>query len=201
MAGKRLDGLAVGSIAAGGLLTFAGIKGYSVPQTLQLLISGKSPAAQSQVTPISGAAVSGSSGGGTASGQAIASTASQYEGHCYRFGGVPHKDGSGCWDCSSFSNYCLWRNGLAVPGGIYDPETHGPNTLIYAAWSGAVTIGHKGSVARAGDLAVWQTHMGICLGPDSMISAQTPATGTRKSGIDGFMPGELLSIRRIKAVA
>lgn len=68
----KINGTAAASIGAGFIFAFAGIKGYSIPQTLQNLISGKSPQQQSQVTPITGGTVSGSgsvsSGGGKASG-------------------------------------------------------------------------------------------------------------------------------------
>jgi len=90
------------------------------------------------------------------------------------------------------------RLGLPIPGypaGAYTGSSHGPATGEWMVWSGLTTVGHNGSVAQAGDLAVWQTHMGICLGPNSMISAQDPANGTQVSAINGFIP-ELLFIRR-----
>lgn len=93
-------------------------------------------------------------------------------------------------------------SGLPIPGGSWADATrngteHGPNTLSWLAWSGAETVGHHSSAAQPGDLAVWQTHMGIVTGPNEMVSAQNPADGTRQSSIDGFIRGEFLFIRRI----
>jgi hypothetical protein len=50
----KINGIAAASIGTGFIFAFAGIKGYSIPQTLQTLISGKNPQNQSQVTPITG---------------------------------------------------------------------------------------------------------------------------------------------------
>lgn len=69
-----LDGIALGLIAAGGLLAFAGIKGVSIPSELQLAIQGKSPASAAKANPISGTGGSSSSGG-TAQQQAAAAAA------------------------------------------------------------------------------------------------------------------------------
>ncbi len=44
--------VALGSIAAGCLFAYAGIKGYSIPQTLQDVITGKTPTGQAQTTPV-----------------------------------------------------------------------------------------------------------------------------------------------------
>lgn len=63
MAGGRISGTAAGAIGAGAVLAYAGIKGYSIPKTLQLLVQGKSPAGQAQATGIAGAASSPSSPG------------------------------------------------------------------------------------------------------------------------------------------
>jgi hypothetical protein len=54
MAGDRFSGVALGSIAAGALFVYAGVKGYSVPQTIKALISGQAPGGQTQATPVSG---------------------------------------------------------------------------------------------------------------------------------------------------
>jgi hypothetical protein len=70
MAGDRFSGPAIGSIAAGGLLAYAGIKGYSIPATVRKLISGQSPAGQAQVTGLT--STSGTTAATTAS--ATAST-------------------------------------------------------------------------------------------------------------------------------
>lgn len=63
---RQLDGLALGAIAAGGLFTYAGVKGYSVPHALQALVQGKKPGTGGQANPITGSSAGSSSGtGGT----------------------------------------------------------------------------------------------------------------------------------------
>lgn len=47
-----VSGVALGSVAVGSILVFAGFKGYSIPATVQDVITGKSPLKQSQVTAI-----------------------------------------------------------------------------------------------------------------------------------------------------
>lgn len=58
-----VDAVAIGSVAVGSVFLYAGIKGYSIPQTIQSVVSGKTPAQQSQSNPITG-----SSGGSGSSG-------------------------------------------------------------------------------------------------------------------------------------
>jgi cell wall-associated NlpC family hydrolase len=204
MAKSRINGLALGSVAAGSVFLFAGIKGYSVTQTLQVIVSGRSPAGQAQVNPISGtpplaASASGNLGSGT--GAAIAADALKYAGRFpYAWGGAP---ASGSSDCSGFCNWVIGHDqGLAIPFykvGGYNGSSHGPATMTWLAWAGCTTVSHSGADAVPGDLCIWQTHMGIAIGGGQMISAQNPQSGTQVSGIDGFVP-ELLFIRRLRAV-
>jgi hypothetical protein len=72
MAGTQIDGIALGCIAAGGVLAYAGIRGKSVPSLLTGFIQGKSPAsatAADQITQStsssSGSSSSSSGSGGT----------------------------------------------------------------------------------------------------------------------------------------
>ena len=209
MPGARIDGVALGSVAAGSVLLYAGIKGKSVPGAVQAIVSGKSPATAAnvnqiqQVTQVSTSVPGGLGSLGSASGQAIANDALTYKGHCYVFGGA-QKKGNGCWDCSSFCNWVIGHDmGLAIPffgAGKYDGTQHGPATWVWFAWPGCVTIGTDPKLAQPGDLAIWDVHhMGICLGPDQMISAENPTDGTQISAITGFSSGAF-AIRRLKAV-
>jgi hypothetical protein len=68
VAGERFSGVALGSIAVGALFAYAGIKGYSIPNTIKALISGQSPAGQSQATPVSGTVPASTTASTTASG-------------------------------------------------------------------------------------------------------------------------------------
>ena len=62
----KINGSAVGVIAAGFVFLYAGIKGFSIPQTIQSIVQGKSPVKLKQATSVgtpadstSGAATSG----------------------------------------------------------------------------------------------------------------------------------------------
>jgi cell wall-associated NlpC family hydrolase len=223
--GRKLSGLAVGAIGIGSLFVYGGVTGRSPLAAFQSLVQGSPPSATPQAAPIasggpgffqgliaslqSGAASSpaapSSSGPATATqpsaADAIVSYARSFVGAGYVFGGQPAK-GRGQWDCSSFVNWIVGHLvGLKIPGyaaGAYTGTVHGPIALQWYAWSGATTIGHKGADALPGDLACWQTHIGICIGGGQMISARSAKTGTGQGAIDGAIPGELLSIRRLK---
>lgn len=64
MAGQ-LDGIALGSIAAGGLFVYAGIAGKSIPSLLTGFIQGKPPAAAEAANPIGGTTGTGPGTGAT----------------------------------------------------------------------------------------------------------------------------------------
>lgn len=134
----------------------------------------------------------------------IANVAIQGVGHCYLFGGAPGVNGDQCWDCSSFCNWVIgavWQ--LAIPGfgpGKYDGSVHGPSTLGWLGWQGQGVGSIDRSQVAAGDIACWQTHMGIALDNQRMVSAQTPGSGTQVGIIDGFMPGEQLIPLRLAII-
>jgi hypothetical protein len=71
MAGK-IDGIALGSIAAGGLLVYAGIKGKSVPSLLTGFIQGKPPGSATAANAITGPTAADN----TASGAGVITTGS-----------------------------------------------------------------------------------------------------------------------------
>jgi cell wall-associated NlpC family hydrolase len=210
-----VSGLAVAYTALGGVILWSGIKGETLSQTIEDLASGKAPTTNQQQigTPSLGIGTgsdsgSGSSGSGSVVADSgggdsnVASDALKYVGHCYSYGGAPGTSGTGCWDCSSFCNWVLGHDlGMAIPGygyGQYDGSVHGPTTLSYLVWSGAKTIGNNPASAQAGDLCVWQTHMGIATGNSNMVSALDESLGTLETTISGGAPtGELLLIRRI----
>jgi len=125
-------------------------------------------------------------------------------GHCYVFGGAPGPMFTGCTDCSGFCNF-LWGRvgGQSIPGfphGSYDGTVHGPSTVGWLEWQGQGVGSIARGLAKAGDLAVWQTHMGYCISNSEMVSAQNPASGVQRSVIDGFIPGEQLVILRLAVV-
>lgn len=196
---------------AGGVLLWSGFKGQTLPETIKAIVSGDSAALSRKgsetvtgiTADLSGLSLpSATSVPVTATGSTIADTAQKYAGHAYLYGGAPGPDGSRPWDCSSFCNWVLGHDlGMTLPGASsagYSGQSHGPNTVMYLAWSRAQTVGHTASAAQAGDLLVWQTHMGISLGGGQMISALNESLGTRVTTVAGGSPGaEVLFVRRI----
>lgn len=205
-------------LAAGGgaILLWSGFKGKSWSAVLRNIISGRNPEniATTQAIQTAPAAFTTpndltASGTGvpahqraTQRGVDIAQDAQRYIGAGYVWGGTPG-GGQGHWDCSSFANAVIGRDlGMAIPmykAGAYHGQSHGPTTVVWLTWSGAFTI--KKQDASPGDLAIWQTHMGIIVdNGQHMVSAQDQQLGTRQTTISGGAPfGEKLFVRRLKA--
>lgn len=202
-----VNGKAVAGLGAASVLIYAGVKGKSVRGAIQFIVTGKSPANAPGANTILGSqpdtsgSGSGSGGGTIGPGQNadIAADAMHYRGHHYVYGGAPGPNGTDPWDCSSFCNWVLGHDmGLTLPGGLsgYNGSSHGPTTLGYLTWSGARTINRKS--VSAGDLCVWQTHIGIAISNTQMISALNENLGTQVTTISGGSPGgELLVCRRV----
>jgi cell wall-associated NlpC family hydrolase len=194
-------------VTVGGLLVFSGIKGSTISDTIKAVLQGNltventEPLSNANATVVTAGAIQGS-----VTGSAIATDALQYQGHAYLYGGAPGPTGMNPWDCSSFVSYILGHDmHLSIPGGLWATITangsqHGPTTTDYLAWSQASTI--PLASAQAGDLAVWSTHIGICLNSSQMISALNPNLTTAVTGIvDGGPQGETVTCRRLNAVA
>jgi hypothetical protein len=79
MAGQKISMPALGAVAAGGVLVFAGLKGYSIPATLQDIMTGRNPQDQAKANPITGTAAAGQGapGGGSPGGNVISGTNAQ----------------------------------------------------------------------------------------------------------------------------
>jgi len=197
-------------VAGGGaIILYSGLTGKRWTATLRNVISGK-PIPKTTSLPILTAAQAyaygqggvPASAAGSSTGSAISDDALRYVGTWrYVWGGAPGNGQRG--DCSSFANAVIGRDlKLAIPlyrPGTYHGQSHGPNTLIWLAWSGCFTI-HRNDVA-AGDLAVWQTHMGIFTGPNSVVSALDVNDGVKNLSVSATAPfGEKLICRRLKAV-
>lgn len=205
-----VSGLGVAYAASGFVLLWSGYKNASLKSTLTAFLKGQPPAANP-----TGALTVGLTGTGTTASTSadvtvtssgIANDALKYAGHAYLYGGAPGTSGAQPWDCSSFCNWVLGHDlGMTLPGDSspgYSGTSHGPNTLSYLAWSGASTVSNSASSAQAGDLCVWQTHMGIATGSGNMISALDESLGTKVTTIPGGSPGgEILFVRRIKTAA
>ena len=197
--------------AGGGLLLWSGIKGKNWSEALRAVVSGKNPQTAatlaypiqtSQAAYTSGAGTVNASTNASSTGISIATDAQRYVGSGYVWGGAPG-DGQGHWDCSSFCNAVIGRDlQLAIPTykpGGYWGQAHGPTTVVWMVWTGCFTIPRQD--ATAGDLAVWQTHMGIFTDNGHIISALNSQIGTKITTLAGAAPfGELLRVRRLKAV-
>lgn len=114
---------------------------------------------------------------------AIAAAALKYQGTGYQFGGKADKPGN--WDCSSFVFYVLAHDmGLPVLGGRwgaagYPPNAHGPTAVQFKMYGTGV------STPAAGDIVAWNTHVGIALDANRIVSARTPSEGVGISTISG----------------
>ena len=191
--------------AAGLLLAWSAVKGKKFTSALRDVINGESPknAAANAITGTPGlgnsSLVTGTDTTRTQSDLANAALASQ--GHMYKYGGAPGVDGTQPWDCSSACNYWVGVDiGHAIPGyaaGKYTGAGHGPATGAWLIWAGLKSIS-RGSV-QAGDIMVWQTHMGVAISNSEMVSAQGPTgtPSTRVSSIEG-PPGEVLFPKRLR---
>jgi len=59
-----MDGVGLGALAIGSVFTYAGVKGFSIPQAFQYVVQGKSPAGLPQTAGVT-APSEASAGGGT----------------------------------------------------------------------------------------------------------------------------------------
>lgn len=180
-----VNGKALTAVGLGALFVWSGVKGWSVLATVGDIIGGTRPA-QTEAYPLSSFEYSSQFTGGGGAG--IADTALRYQGHAYRFGGAPGKNGQNPWDCSSFVNFVVGiERGMAIPGygpGRYDGSSHGPSTPQWAVWPGTKMV--KRNEVMAGDIIVWVGHMGIAVDNTRMISALNPKSTTRITTIDEF---------------
>lgn len=193
----KLNGVALSSIAAGSLLMWSGVKGWSLLSTLGEVVSGKKPSEPESVLLTSGV-TSGSSNAGAATG-GLSALAISYIGHAYLYGGAPGRNGQNPWDCSSFANWLISvRLGKAIPGygpGKYDGTVHGPPTGSWGIWPGLAHI--SASQVQAGDLIVWTGHMGIAINNTTMVSAFNHEKGTIETPIAGNGNGPLMCYGRL----
>jgi cell wall-associated NlpC family hydrolase len=211
MAGDgTISGTGLVAVLAGSVFLYAGIRGKSVLGSVQAVISGKSPetgpaantisAPTEPVTPAGQTSAGGTIPGTALSNNAIAAAAEASIGHPYLYSGVPGTNGKSPWDCSSAVNYWTAVNcGLPIPGfpaGSWTGTSHGPATGSWLLWGYLQHVARKDVIA--GDILVYQTHMGVAISNTDMVSAEDRAQGTQQSSIDGMTSslGEVLFCRR-----
>jgi cell wall-associated NlpC family hydrolase len=191
-----VKGIYLAGAGIGSVMLYAGFKGKKWTDVTHGLLSGQSPQDIPQTYGITTSSAAfnatgygaGAAGYGTsASGDAIVQDALKYKGAGYVWAGAPG-NGAGNWDCSSFCNAVIGRDlHMAIPmykAGTYHGQAHGPNTLIWLAWPGAKKV----SQPAAGVLAIWTSHMGICINGTQMISALNGTLGTQVTGIQAGGP-------------
>lgn len=171
MARTDISAVTVGTIAAGAVLVWSGVKGASVLTTVQELVQGKKPSGRNMY-PIDVAVTAPAGDGGAITpgpsgpvGAAIVAQAMKHRGkHPYRYGaGHGSFTASSCaagapLDCSAWCS-CVLRE-----LGLLDRPL---NTIGFLGWSGAVTVPWE--QRAAGDLIIWPQHMGIAVSPEQMI--------------------------------
>lgn len=174
MAGPEISGVAVGMILAGGILTTSALTDASIADTLRNVLRGQAPppgpgAFGSILAQVVGETVVAGQAGpgvGPATGRDVAATAAGYVGVPYVFGGET-PDG---WDCSGFVTWVLHQD-----HGLQLPDNHHTTAIRFYTWNGCTTIAR--SACAAGDLVCWPSHIGIALGPSTMVHA--PGIGRR----------------------
>lgn len=176
-----ISGLAIGAVAAGAVLAYAGIRNASVSDTLRALLRGQPvpsapstlEAARSNVTETLQRTASSGLGAApgrrglptTGPGAQVADAARKYLGAPYIFGA----EGPNAFDCSGLVTWVL-----AHDLGIRLPSEHHTVTGQFYVWQGAQTVPRP---PAAGDLICWTGHIGIAVNETEMIHA--PGVGQR----------------------
>jgi cell wall-associated NlpC family hydrolase len=197
-----VNGIALAAVGTGSIFLWSGVKGWNASRIFAEVISGQVPKGSNVnlLTTGDSSSSSVSSGSPIATSNALANDAQKYQGHAYSYGGAPGKDGKSPWDCSSFINWVVGHDGRrSIPGypnGSYDGSSHGPPTGSWGIWPGLQHI--QKAQLQAGDIVVWVGHMGMALGPDTMISALSSRSGTKITPIAGYGNGPILCYGRLK---
>jgi cell wall-associated NlpC family hydrolase len=178
---QGVSGVAVGVLAAGSVLIWAGVRGTSVLKATQDLVQGKSPAHEPQTTPIGLPADTTSSElkVGSASGSQIVQIAASMKGQPYCFGGGHSSFCASCSDCSGYVSCVLHKAGV-LNGSPLD-------TGGLASWGKSVAFADR----QPGDVVVWNGgpgggHCGIVI--DATTMWNSPCTGCGGVQIGTYNP-------------
>lgn len=188
MASNGLSGVAVGFMAIGGVLVYAGYRGVSPAQALKDIGSGKPPGVASSPTQLeytagtgnwadSSNAGTGSTGGTRGPAGSVTAAAQRYIGDKYS---QLRRTQNGYSDCSSFVDKIL--TDIGVP-----PPTKWASTVNYASSPEWKTIPRD--EAMAGDIALAVGHIVILTGPrgQTAIGQQNSKTNVRSGSVDSLM--------------
>lgn len=192
---------ALGTTGLGVMLIWSGVTNAGVLSTVQHLFMGVAPipgqpqtlgkfnVSASSLVSNTSTSPSNITGGGGATGSAIADDAMKYVGYPYVWGG---KDPSG-WDCYGFLTYVLHHDmGYNLPNNTYT------GYLEFLSWGQQYQIDE--AQVQAGDIVIWPTHTGIAISPTQMISAENPSAGTKVAAFrdGGPLVPEPMTFHRIK---
>lgn len=182
MPSKSISGLAVGVMAAGGLIVWSGLNNAGLIESLQALARGEAPPKHPKPPwkPITGGDYA--EGGGTfpGFGNDIVAEAEKWVGKSpYVYGGchgcTPCAPGQGV-DCSSFVTWVMYRTGH------YKGKCSMVAGSSMAAWGRRVSWDQR----QPGDVALWYgKHCAIITGATTTIEAACTACGPVRHGTYG----------------
>jgi hypothetical protein len=178
VAGKGgLSGVAVGFLALGGILAYAGFRGVSPVQALKDIGSGKPPAPTSNPTQLGGGGTAAGGDGGGSSGAtgSVAAAAAPYMNDKYS---QARREEPGYSDCSSFA--CKVLRGIGIP-----PPQKWANTTNFLVSNEWQTIPE--SQAKAGDIAIRVGHMAMLTSATEGIGQQNSRVNIRTGSLRSLM--------------
>jgi len=181
-----ISGLAVGGIAAGGLLLYAGLRGVNPLQAVKDVLSGSPP----KVPAGASVTVTGSTGSSTGTDSAepsvagpnawLAQTALTQRGVPYRWGG---NSPSG-FDCSGLVQWSFAQNGISAPRSTY----------TQVVWSKLKSISK--SEVSAGDLVYSSGHVVIAISNTMCVAAQHTGTVVQTLKISSAFSSPIIAYKR-----
>lgn len=194
---QGISGVALGTLAIGGVLVWSGLKGASALATVQDAIQGRKPAG-ANIHPVSvpqAATGGGSAGSGgsipTLSGpiigiaEQVANSPAGKSRYCWGGGHSGSPCSAKCFDCSGYVS-CVLNQAGKLKGSMV--------AAAFMSWSGAVTIPY--AQRQAGDLYVSSSHIGIIADSTQMLNAACTACGPVK--LSNYVGRSGYIVRRVK---
>jgi len=172
MARRGVSGVAVGLVAGGAYLVYAGITDTPLLTGLRSLLKGQALPAPSTQPGVTGQTItSATTQASFGRGAELAAAARKYLGRPYRTGGT--FAGSGGGDCSGLVYRAMHDLGYGIPRLV---------SFQYPTVRWAHNIGRAD--IRTGDLCVYAGHIGIAVSNTQMVEAARPGTKVRIGVID-----------------